>query len=292
MAKLDGALAGCGGWSRRRTLYGGDQRPMGGDDLLDTTRDAARIRAIFVEPEAGRRRVGRAILAACEAAATAAGYARFELMATLPGVPFYAAFWYVAEEPMMDVLPDGTPLRFVRMTCTPQGGCTKRCRESSRRRLRRTWKACAYDVTPLCWSSHPRERGHLGRLVTRPPPNAMRLVGPDASGYTSNTGALAVHRRPTRGTGVGANASWHPSAKQPTNTRARGREGARAGAMTRSGAPALRRAYAHLRPQDTGPSRGRRELPSYRACFFGIRIVPRQVIAPQRHGYAFLAAGV
>ena len=119
VAELDGELAGCGGWSRRRTLYGGDQRPMGGDDLLDPARDAAKVRAFFVAPEAARRGVGRAILAACEGGAMAAGFTRFELMATLPGVPFYAALGYVAEEAVTDVLPDGTPLRFVRMTRTP-----------------------------------------------------------------------------------------------------------------------------------------------------------------------------
>ncbi len=119
VAELDGVLAGCGGWSRRRTLYGGDQRPVGGDDLLKPGQDAAKIRAFFVAPEAARRGVGRAILAACEGGAIGAGFTRFELMATLPGVPFYAALGYTAEEQVTDVLPDGTPLKFVRMTRIP-----------------------------------------------------------------------------------------------------------------------------------------------------------------------------
>src|SRR5262249_47645779 len=65
VAELDGALAGCGGWSRRRNLYGGDQRPIGPQDLLDPARDAARIRAFFVAPEAARRGVGRRLYEAC-----------------------------------------------------------------------------------------------------------------------------------------------------------------------------------------------------------------------------------
>lgn len=111
------ALLGCGGWSRRRTLYGGDQRPVGEvADLLDPSRDAARIRAFFVAPEAARRGVGRALLDACTRAAMAAGFHRLELMATLPGVPFYAVNGFIEEEQVVDTLPDGTPLRFLRMT--------------------------------------------------------------------------------------------------------------------------------------------------------------------------------
>lgn len=110
-------ILGCGGWSRRRTLYGGDQRPVGAvDALLDPSRDAARIRAFFVAPEAARRGVGRALLEACCAAARRAGFQSLELMATLPGVPFYTAQGFVEAEAVVDRLPDGTPLRFVRMT--------------------------------------------------------------------------------------------------------------------------------------------------------------------------------
>lgn len=112
----DGALLGCGGWSRRRTLYGGDQRPVGAvDQLLDPAHDAARIRAFFVAPEAARRGVGRFLLAGCTAAAAAAGFRRLELMATLPGVPFYEAMGFAALEPVTDRMPDGTGVRFVRM---------------------------------------------------------------------------------------------------------------------------------------------------------------------------------
>lgn len=113
---LEGStIVGCGGWSSRRTLYGGDQRPMGSSDRLVPGVDAARIRAFFVAPEHARRGIGRLLLESCEAAARAAGFTRLELMATLPGVPLYAAFGFTEVEQVTDLLPDGTALRFVRM---------------------------------------------------------------------------------------------------------------------------------------------------------------------------------
>jgi GNAT superfamily N-acetyltransferase len=110
-----GRIVGCGGWSKRSTLYGGDQRPVGARDLLDPKTEAAKIRAFFVDPEHARRGVGRLLLDACTDAARAAGFSRLELMATLPGVPFYAAHGFVEEAGVTDVLPDGTAVRFVRM---------------------------------------------------------------------------------------------------------------------------------------------------------------------------------
>ena len=109
------AIVGCGGWSRRRTLYGGDQRPVGPSDLLDPATDAARIRAFFVAPEHARRGIGRLLLDACEQAARASKFWRLELMATLPGVPFYAACGFREAEHVTDALPDGTAIEFVRM---------------------------------------------------------------------------------------------------------------------------------------------------------------------------------
>jgi N-acetylglutamate synthase-like GNAT family acetyltransferase len=91
VAEVDGQIAGCGGWSRRRTLFGGDRFAAREAGLLDPAIDAARIRAFFVDPAFARRGVGKAILAACEAAASAAGFSELALMATLPGVPFYEA---------------------------------------------------------------------------------------------------------------------------------------------------------------------------------------------------------
>lgn len=114
-AWLDGRLAGCGGWSRRNTLYGGDQRPVGQDDFLDPAHDAARIRAFFVAPDAARRGVGMAIFKACRDAAFAHGFRRLELMATLPGVPFYKVLGFEKIEEVADMLPDGVTIRFERM---------------------------------------------------------------------------------------------------------------------------------------------------------------------------------
>lgn len=108
-------IAGCGGWSRRKTLYGGDQRPMGSDDRLDPAVDAARIRAFFVAPEYARRGVGRQLVDACVERASAAGFSRLELMATLPGVPLYEACGFTRVRDVTDVLPDGTPIEFVLM---------------------------------------------------------------------------------------------------------------------------------------------------------------------------------
>jgi GNAT superfamily N-acetyltransferase len=115
VAVIDGATAGCGGWSRRRTLYGGDQRKVGGAEFLDPGTDAARIRAFFVDPLFARRGVGRAILWRCATAARAAGFTRLELMATLPGVPLYAASGFAPAESVVDQMPNGVGVRFVRM---------------------------------------------------------------------------------------------------------------------------------------------------------------------------------
>ena len=112
---LDGELAGCGGWSRRRTLYGGDQRPMGADEFLDPAHDPARIRAFFIAPKAARRGVGRAVFEACKQAAIAQGFTSLELMATLPGVPFYQVLGFEKVEDVSDTLPDGVAIRFERM---------------------------------------------------------------------------------------------------------------------------------------------------------------------------------
>ena len=82
-----GALAGCGGWSRRATMYGGDVSPGRDPALLDPAKDAARVRAMYTHPGFVRRGVGRMILDACEAAARAEGFRRVELVATMAGLP-------------------------------------------------------------------------------------------------------------------------------------------------------------------------------------------------------------
>lgn len=110
-----GEIVGCGGWSARRAIYGGDQRRVGDVERLDPLLDAARIRAFFVAPGWARRGVGSALLDACEHAAFAAGFRALELMATLPGVPLYAARGFVGVDNVRDRLPDGTEIDFVRM---------------------------------------------------------------------------------------------------------------------------------------------------------------------------------
>jgi GNAT superfamily N-acetyltransferase len=109
---------GCGGWSKRRTLYGGDQYAAREDSLLDPARDAARIRAFFVHPRWARRGIGALILATCEMAAKAAGFTRLEMGATLTGVPFYRAKGYAAIGDLMVPLPGGESLPIVRMAKT------------------------------------------------------------------------------------------------------------------------------------------------------------------------------
>jgi GNAT superfamily N-acetyltransferase len=117
IVEQDGALAACGGWSRRRTLYGGDQRPVGAPaELLDPAQDAARIRAFFVAPEFARQGLGRRLLDHCATEAAKGGFTALELMATLPGVPFYTALGFHEVEQVRDMLPNGVALPFVRMT--------------------------------------------------------------------------------------------------------------------------------------------------------------------------------
>jgi GNAT superfamily N-acetyltransferase len=108
-------LVGCGGWSKRKTLYGGDQFAGREDSLLDPVRDAAKIRAFFVHPGWARRGIGGMILEACEVAARAAGFRRLEMGATLTGVPFYRAKGYAELERVEAQLGDGLTLPIVRM---------------------------------------------------------------------------------------------------------------------------------------------------------------------------------
>jgi GNAT superfamily N-acetyltransferase len=108
-------IVACGGWSRRKTLYGGDQFSGREDSLLDPARDAAKIRAFFVHPEWARRGIGGMILDACESAAVAAGFTRLEMGATLSGVPFYRAKGYVETENQSAPLGNGETLPIVKM---------------------------------------------------------------------------------------------------------------------------------------------------------------------------------
>lgn len=110
VVEVDGAIVASGGWSHRRTLYGGDQMKQGQDDALDPARDAARIRAFFVDPAWARRGLGRLLFEECRRAARAAGFATLELMATLPGEPLYVALGFSVHERIEVALPDGVSL--------------------------------------------------------------------------------------------------------------------------------------------------------------------------------------
>ena len=114
----DRRVIACGGWSARRKLFTGTSEQASTDGWLDPATDAARIRAMFVDPGHARRGLGRVILNASEEAARAAGFGTCELMATLPGVPLYRACGYEDVEPATLVLPDGTRLGAIRMRKT------------------------------------------------------------------------------------------------------------------------------------------------------------------------------
>ncbi|MBV8819888.1 MAG: GNAT family N-acetyltransferase [Acidobacteriaceae bacterium] len=109
-------IVACGGWSRRKTLYGSDRMPGRDDDCLNPQIDAAKIRAFFVHPDWSRRGLGKMLLQACEAAAMSAGFTRFELGATLTGIPLYRAYGFVEAERREVPLPNGASLPIVRMT--------------------------------------------------------------------------------------------------------------------------------------------------------------------------------
>lgn len=111
-------IVACGGWSKRKTLYGGDQFSGREDSLLDPRKDAAKIRAFFVHPDWARRGIGALILSACEEAARAAGFTRLEMGATLSGVAFYRAKGYADAEKQEVPLGNGHTLPILRMTKT------------------------------------------------------------------------------------------------------------------------------------------------------------------------------
>lgn len=100
--EAEGALAGCGGWSRRATMYGGDHTPGREPALLDPATEPARIRAMYTSPDFQRRGVGRLVMQLCEDAARREGFRRAELVATLAGEPLYRACGYEAIEQFED----------------------------------------------------------------------------------------------------------------------------------------------------------------------------------------------
>jgi N-acetylglutamate synthase-like GNAT family acetyltransferase len=111
-------IAGCGGWSKRKTLYGGDRWRERQDDLLDPKTDAAKVRAFFIHPDWARCGVGSIILNDCENAARAAGFTRFEMGATLTGEKFFRQRGYVAQEQIDLQLENGIIFPIIHMVKT------------------------------------------------------------------------------------------------------------------------------------------------------------------------------
>jgi len=108
-------IAGCGGWSRRATLFGGDHSAGRDAALLDPATDAARVRAMYTHPDHTRKGVGRLVLDACEAAARAEGFSRVEMAATMGGVPLYRACGYHDIEPFTAKTSTGYEVPLIRM---------------------------------------------------------------------------------------------------------------------------------------------------------------------------------
>ena len=114
VVESNGSFAGCGGWSRRATLYGGNQTPGHDSHLLDPAVNPARVRAMYTSPAYARRGVGRLILSLCEQAAAAEGFTRLELMSTLSGEPLYTAYGFRPLERLVDAT-GGAAVPLVRM---------------------------------------------------------------------------------------------------------------------------------------------------------------------------------
>lgn len=115
LVEAEGRLIGCGGWSRRRTLFGGDRFAGRQAEELDPATESARIRAFFVHPDWARRGIGARILARCESDALSHGFRSAELMATLPGEKLYAALGYGVVERIEYEMDDGVVIPLVRM---------------------------------------------------------------------------------------------------------------------------------------------------------------------------------
>ena len=113
--EIGGQLAGCGGWSRRATLFGGNHTRGRDARLLDPRSEPARVRAMYTSPDFTRRGIGRKVLDLCEAAARKEGFSRVELAATMGGKPLYEACGYQPIEAMMVATPNGVEVPLLRM---------------------------------------------------------------------------------------------------------------------------------------------------------------------------------
>ena len=115
VADSSGTLIGCGGWSRRKTLFGGDQYPTRDASDLDPATEPAKIRAFFIHPQHARKGIARAILDACERAARSFGFQSLELMSTLPGSKLYRACGYEEEDRVELGVGEGVTIGLVPM---------------------------------------------------------------------------------------------------------------------------------------------------------------------------------
>jgi GNAT superfamily N-acetyltransferase len=115
VAEENGTIVGCGGWSYRSTLFGGDAHGGRDSSLLDPRNQAAKIRAFFVDPSRARRGIGSLLLECCEREAREHGFSQTELMATLPGVKLYAARGYVGTEMVRYEVAPGESIEFIPM---------------------------------------------------------------------------------------------------------------------------------------------------------------------------------
>jgi GNAT superfamily N-acetyltransferase len=118
IAETDDRIVGCGGWSQRKSLYGGDRARNAPDPLRDPATEPAMIRAFFVHPDYARRGIGRRIMELSEAGAAAAGFKNIEIVATLPGVPLYTTFAYKSVERFDIKLPNGVTMPVERLRKT------------------------------------------------------------------------------------------------------------------------------------------------------------------------------
>ncbi|MEN3329368.1 MAG: hypothetical protein V7638_4175 [Acidobacteriota bacterium] len=115
VVESDGELAGCGGWSKRKTLFGGDQYSSRDTGYIDPETEPAKIRAFFIHPDHARKGVARALLSRCEYEARARGYRALELLSTLPGIEFYKSCGFVETGNLTLDLTDSVTLDFVPM---------------------------------------------------------------------------------------------------------------------------------------------------------------------------------
>ena len=112
----DGVIVGCGGWSFRKTLFGGDKRPERDAAELDPRTEPAKIRAFFVDPAHARRGIGTMLLGKCEAEARLRGFSRVELMSTLPGIRLYSARGYAGVQQVQYEVSQGVVIEFLPMS--------------------------------------------------------------------------------------------------------------------------------------------------------------------------------